>query len=176
MIRGYTMKYTYAVVALLALSLSTACSANKTAGESVDDSWIHTKTKSALVGYGSSDINIEVYQGVVQLAGFLTNQEHKDKAVKAAQGIKGVVSVSDQLHVVAGGRSAGETLDDGTTTTKAKAALVDDSMASINVEVNRGVVLLSGFVKSDDVRTKAVDLVKGVTGVKSVLNGMDLKP
>jgi osmotically-inducible protein OsmY len=42
--------------------------------------------------------------------------------------------------------------------------------------VNRGVVLLSGFVKSDDVRTKAVDLVKGVTGVKSVLNGMDLKP
>jgi len=160
---------------LLALTLNTACATDKTAGDKVDDSWIHTKVKSALVGHGSSDINVEVYHGVVQLAGFLTDADHKASAVKAAQGVEGVKSVSDQLHVVEGGRSTGRTLDDNTLGTKAKAALVDDSMASINVEVNRGVVLLSGFVANDEVRSKAVKLVEGVTGVEKVINGLGIK-
>ena len=160
---------------LLALSLNTACAADKTAGDHVDDGWIHTKVKSVLVGHGSSDINVEVYHGRVQLAGFLSNPNHKQEAVAAAQGVEGVTSVSDQLHVVEGGRSTGRTLDDNTLVTKVKAALVDDRMASINVETNRGNVLLSGFVVNDEVRSKAVELATGVTGVVSVINGMDVK-
>jgi hyperosmotically inducible protein len=148
---------------------------DKTAGDVVDDSWIHTNEKTALVGHGSSDINVEVFHGVVQLAGFMASGSTKENAVKAAAGIEGVAKVSDQIHVVEGKRSAGTVLDDNTLTGKVKAALVDAGHAGINVEVNRGNVLLSGFVDSDEVRNKAVDLIKGVTGVASVINGMDVK-
>jgi hyperosmotically inducible protein len=159
----------------LTLASSASCMADKTAGDVVDDSWIHTKVKTALVGHGSSDINVEVFHGVVQLAGFMASGSTKANAVKAAAGIEGVAKVSDQIHVVEGKRSAGTVLDDNTLTGKVKAALVDAGHAGINVEVNRGNVLLSGFVDSDVVRNKAVDLIKGVTGVASVINGMDVK-
>jgi len=160
---------------VIGLSFSGILLAEKTAGDVVDDTWLHTKVKTAMVGHGSSGVNVEVYQGVVQLAGFLTGEGNKKKLIESAQGVKGVKKISDQLHIVEGDRSAGRTLDDDTLTGKVKAALIDDSMGSINVEVNRGNVLLSGFVDSEDVRKKAVDLVQQLKGVASVINGMDLK-
>lgn len=168
-------KFLQTTALAMTLGLTSGAVADKTAGEMVDDSWLHTKVKTALVGHGSSDINVEVYHGVVQLAGFLTGEGHKKGAVEAAAGVEGVQRVSDQLHVVDGKRSAGQTLDDNTLTGKVKAALIDSKLGGVNVEVNRGNVLLSGFVDSDEVRDQAVDLVKGVTGVAGVINGMDVK-
>ena len=162
-------------LAVLGLSFSSALLAEKTAGDVVDDTWLHTKVKAAMVGHGSSGVNVEVYHGVVQLAGFLTGEGNKKKLVESAQGVKGVKKVSDQLYLVEGDRSAGRVIDDDTLTGKVKAALIDDDMGSINVEVNRGNVLLSGFVDNEAVRTKAVDLIKQLKGVESVINGMDIK-
>ena len=174
--RGASMKQILKTTAIaLSLVLSATAIAAKTAGEVVDDSWLHTKVKTALVGHGSSDINVEVYHGVVQLAGFMASGSTKENAVKAAASVEGVVKVSDQIHVVEGKRSAGQVLDDNTLTTKVKAALVDARKGNINVEVNRGNVLLSGFVDSDEVRDEAVTLIKGVNGVAKVINGMDIK-
>jgi hyperosmotically inducible protein len=163
-------------------SLVLACApafADKTAGESVDDTWLHTKVKTALVGHGSGDINIEVYRGEVQLAGFMTSETTKEEAITAARNVSGVKKILDQLHVVADSRSAGEVLDDNTLTTKVKATLADSDLGrgfQVNVEVNRGTVLLSGFVASDAERDKAVEVAKSVTGTKQVVNGMNIKP
>ena len=69
---------------ILSLLLTvTACSSTgKTVGEQVDDGVIHSKVKSQLVGFGSSNINIEVYQGLVQLAGFVDTTESREAAVE----------------------------------------------------------------------------------------------
>lgn len=165
---------TLAAVAL-ALAVSGLQASDKTAGEVVDDSWLHTKVKTAMIGHGSSGVNVEVYHGVVQLAGFLSGEGNKENLLNAVNGVEGVKQVSDQLHVVKGDRSAGTVVDDNTITAQVKAKLVDAGMGGINVEVNSKHVLLSGFVDSDDVRDKAIQTAKGVEGVEKVINGMDLK-
>lgn len=72
----------------------------------------------------------------------------------------------------------GEYVDDSVITTKVKAVIFDEpslKVAEINVETFKGVVQLSGFVTSKAAESKAVELARGVRGVKSVKNDMRLK-
>ena len=72
----------------------------------------------------------------------------------------------------------GEYVDDSVITTKVKAAILDEptlKVAEINVETFKGVVQLSGFVSSHAAESKAVELARGVRGVKSVKNVMRVK-
>ena len=72
----------------------------------------------------------------------------------------------------------GQYFDDSVITTKVKAALFNDpttKSTEVNVETFKGVVQLSGFVSSQDAANRAVELARGVNGVKSVTNDMRLK-
>ena len=72
----------------------------------------------------------------------------------------------------------GEYVDDTVITTKVKAAVFNDpslKSAEINVETFKGMVQLSGFVSSQADINKAVNVARGVPGVKSVKNDMKLK-
>jgi osmotically-inducible protein OsmY len=72
----------------------------------------------------------------------------------------------------------GEYIDDSLITAKVKAALVNDPVVKateVNVETFKGVVQLSGFVSSPQSAQKAVDIARGVEGVKSVRNDIRLK-
>lgn len=72
----------------------------------------------------------------------------------------------------------GEYVDDTVITTKVKAAIYNEptlKSAEINVETFKGVVQLSGFVKSYADTEKAVSLTRNVKGVVSVKNDMRLK-
>jgi osmotically-inducible protein OsmY len=72
----------------------------------------------------------------------------------------------------------GEYVDDTVITTKVKAAILNEptlKSAEINVETFKGVVQLSGFVRSAANETTAVDVARHVGGVKSVKNDMRLK-
>ena len=74
--------------------------------------------------------------------------------------------------------TAGEYAGDAVITTKVKAAVLKEpslKSAEINVETLRGVVQLSGFVRSSADIDKAVAVARGVNGVKSVKNDMILK-
>jgi hyperosmotically inducible protein len=72
----------------------------------------------------------------------------------------------------------GEYVDDAVITSKVKAAILSDStlkVNEINVETFKGVVQLSGFVRSQADIDQAVKVARGVAGVKSVKNDMRLK-
>ncbi len=72
----------------------------------------------------------------------------------------------------------GEYVDDSVITTKVKAAVFGEptlKSAEINVETFKGTVQLTGFVSSRAAIDKAVELTRGVKGVKSVRNDMRLK-
>jgi osmotically-inducible protein OsmY len=74
--------------------------------------------------------------------------------------------------------SPGEYVDDAVITTKVKAAVLEEpslKSAEINVETSKGTVQLTGFVRSRADINKAVEVAKGVKGVKSVKNDMILK-
>jgi osmotically-inducible protein OsmY len=72
----------------------------------------------------------------------------------------------------------GEYVDDSVITTKVKAAIFNEptlKVAEINVETFKNTVQLSGFVNSSADMSKAVEVARGVSGVKSVKNDMRLK-
>lgn len=72
----------------------------------------------------------------------------------------------------------GEYIDDSVITTKVKAAIFNEpslKSVEINVETFKGVVQLSGFVSSQSNISKAVEVARGVGGVKSVKDDMRVK-
>lgn len=74
--------------------------------------------------------------------------------------------------------STGEYFDDSTITAKVKAAILQDpdlKVLQINVETFKGVVQLSGFVNSPQAVSRAVEVARGVRGVKSVTNNLLVK-
>ena len=72
-------------------------------------------------------------------------------------------------------RSTGQVIDDTAIHTKVKAALVNDPVVAgtaINVDVNKGVVHLSGAVNGNLEKIKAEDIARGVNGVRGVDNDL----
>jgi osmotically-inducible protein OsmY len=66
----------------------------------------------------------------------------------------------------------GEFIDDAAITTKVKSSFLADPLVSasaINVETTRGVVYLTGSVRSEQERHRAIQLVQGVAGVKEIV-------
>lgn len=79
------------------------------------------------------------------------------------------------LLVSACGKTVGETIDDATVTARVKTALLNDPDVGglrIDVDTFKGVVTLSGRVKSNAEAQKAISIAQrtgGVTDVKSTL-------
>lgn len=74
--------------------------------------------------------------------------------------------------------STGTFFDDTVITTRVKSLLLGDATVSgtaVSVETMRGVVQLSGFVKTAAERSKAVELTRTVPGVKEVKNDILLR-
>lgn len=74
--------------------------------------------------------------------------------------------------------STGQYVDDTVITTTVKAAIFNEpslKVSEINVETFKGVVQLSGFVRSEDSIVTAVRVASAVNGVKSVKNDMRMK-
>lgn len=85
--------------------------------------------------------------------------------------IAGCASTSKQ-------EGTGEYVDDSVITSKAKALLLDEpnlSSGQIDVDTYKGVVQLSGFVNSRADIDRAVQIVRGIGGVKSVRNTMRVR-
>ena len=69
------------------------------------------------------------------------------------------------------GKSIGETIDDATITTRVKTALLNDAQVAglkIDVDTTLGVVTMSGVVRSRNEEQRAIQLARGVPGVKDV--------
>ena len=76
-------------------------------------------------------------------------------------------------------RSTGTYIDDKANSARVKAALFDDPMVSgfqVGVQTYRGDVQLTGFVNTEAERQRAVEIARGVNGVRMVTNNIDLKP
>jgi hyperosmotically inducible periplasmic protein len=82
--------------------------------------------------------------------------------------------------LVAGcGKTIGETIDDTTITTRVKTAMLNDPAVgglSIDVDTYKGVVTLSGRVKSPGERDQALSLARRVDGVTEVKDALQVIP
>jgi osmotically-inducible protein OsmY len=83
------------------------------------------------------------------------------------------------LFVAACGKSVGETIDDATVTAELKTSLLNDPQVAgltIDVDTFKGVVTLSGAVKTPAERDKAIALARQVKGVKDVKSTLQINP
>jgi osmotically-inducible protein OsmY len=82
--------------------------------------------------------------------------------------------------LVAGcGKTIGETIDDTTITTRVKTAMLNDPNVSgtgIDVDTYKGVVTLSGRVKSQAEHDQAIALAHQVNGVTEVKDALQIIP
>ena len=161
-----------------------ACSATRTQespGEVIDDSTLTAKVKTALIAdpvTKAGDINVETYRGVVQLGGFVDSAAEKSKATEVARSVTGVKEVRNDLRVSSDQATVGQVVDDGLITSQVKAKLVEDSTTKayqVNVESQKGVVQLTGFVDSNAAKSRAGELAKSVGGVTAVRNDLEIR-
>ena len=156
------------------------------------DAWIDGKAEATLLFNGnldSFDINTDVKDGNVVLTGKVENSVDKKLAEELVANIDGVVSVDNKLTIVADddmdsdlSDDAEDAVDEGTSElTDAKIATViktrllmdtDISGFDIDVDVENGVVTLTGEVDSDAERDLAVEIAKNASDVKDVENNL----
>jgi hyperosmotically inducible protein len=77
------------------------------------------------------------------------------------------------------GKTVGETIDDATVTTRVKTALLNDPDVGglrIDVDTFKGIVTLSGAVKSAGERDKAITVARKIGGVKDVKSTLQINP
>ena len=101
-----TMLKRFSAVFIAALMLSALGCASQSEPQSpgayMDDSWITTKVKTAILDEPSlkvMQINVETYKGVVQLSGFVDSAASQAKAVEIARSVQGVTSVKNDLRL-----------------------------------------------------------------------------
>jgi osmotically-inducible protein OsmY len=90
---------------LLAPLASGAC--GKTVGETVDDTTITTRVKTAMLNdpaVGGLRIDVDTFKGVVTLSGRVKSQAEKDQAIALARKIDGVTDIKDALQVIPEGQ------------------------------------------------------------------------
>jgi len=166
------------------LALASACSSTRTqqsAGEVIDDSVLTSKVKVALIDdpmTKAGQINVETFRGVVQLGGFVDNAQQKEQATKVARSVTGVQEVRNDLRISTPQATAGQVVDDGTITASVKSKLIEDSTTKahqINVETQKGVVQLAGFVDTTSAKARAGELANSVDGVAQVRNDLEIR-
>ena len=83
------------------------------------------------------------------------------------------------LLLAACGKSVGDTIDDATITTRVKTSLLNDPAVGgsrIDVDTFKGVVTLSGRVKTKEEETQAIALARKISGVTDVKSTLQIQP
>lgn len=188
--RFETLALTAALAGLLVASLA-GCGKNAdtaakavpatTVGTDIDDSVVTSSVKAALLAdpdVKSFDLKVETRKGEVLLSGFVDNQAQMDRATAATHTVSGVKSIQNNLILKGAPTTVGNKVDDGIITGKVKAALLSDpNIKSFDIAVvtRKDEVLLSGYVDNRVQMDRAVEIARGIEGVRLVSNEMSLK-
>jgi len=143
----------------------------RSSGAYVDDQSIEAKV-SHQIGekLPSAHVNTTSYNRAVLLTGEVPSAEAGQQAELIARAMPNVRRVYNYTSV---GPASGlsQRSNDTWITSKVKSSLIANKNVSgvdIKVETNKGVVSLSGNVKSDAERDLAIETAKGIKGVKAV--------
>lgn len=177
------MKRSILAVALISGLATTAYAGDNKWEKGAKDAWIDGKAESVILfdtNLNSFDINTDVKNGVVTLTGKVDNQTEKELAGELVVGIDGVDSVNNELTVV----NTSTSMDDESVLTDIKISAVvksrllfnsETSGTDISVDVDKGVVTLSGTVRSNAEKDLAMTIAQNAEDVAQVVNRMKVK-
>lgn len=179
--RTHRITPTLAAVLLTVAVLLTlgACATTQSPGQQVDDAALTAQVKAKLTAdpdINPFNIDVDTDAGVVTLRGVVEDSEAKAEAGRLARNTSGVVSVRNEITV--GETTIGQRVDDAALATAIKTEITADTdiaANNIDVDVNDGVVTLSGVVKSEMARQEAERIARNHSGVRSVVNQIEVQ-
>ena len=122
----------------------------------------------------SQDIAVKVKDGAVTLTGFVHSYPEKFAAERAAKSVLGVRSLANDIDVKPRVvRTDPEIARDVQHLLELHAFVPDDA---IKTTVREGVVTLEGVVQWDYQRRSAEAAIHGVSGVRAVINSLQVRP
>lgn len=87
---------------VFATGCTTSAGPHRSTGEYIDDKVITTRVKAAIFDDAVlrvTDVNVETYNGMVQLSGFVNSRADINRAVELARAVTGVKSVKNDMRV-----------------------------------------------------------------------------
>lgn len=165
----------FLLLAITASALLLAgCASTQPVGDQMSDSAITARITSKLAADPQVNpfrIDVDTDEGRVTLRGTVEKESARAEAQKHALNTRGVVSVNNQIEVVASGTR--RTIGDAAITSKIKTKLAADpelNPFNIDVDTSNGRVTLSGRVRSEAAKAEAEKLARDTKGVVSVTN------
>ena len=172
------------------------------APRALTDGWITMKIHASFIGEKAlrdSDVDVDTDNRLVTLKGTVRSEAGRRRAVAIARGTEGVGNVVDQLRVERAAPAAGQTRGDdrptgtagreadksaktvsaGWITSKLSASLLTEPLldeSDIAIDVEDGVVTLSGNVHTTEGRTRAEEIARRTEGVRLVNNQLKVSP
>ncbi|GAB2687097.1 BON domain-containing protein [Aliiglaciecola aliphaticivorans] len=176
---------------IIAAALSTAsmsANAENDWSDNAKDAWIDGKAETTLLFNGnldSFDINTDVNDGVIVLTGKVDTEVDKALAEELMISLDGVEDVDNQLTVITDNDNSDDsdtaqimqTLKDSKVESVVKTRLLFESEVSgtdIEVEVEDGIVTLTGELDSNAERELAVTIAENTDDVKNVVSNLTI--
>jgi hyperosmotically inducible protein len=144
-----------------------------------DDTTITTKVNSALIqdpAVKARKIDVDTLQGVVMLTGVVATEKEAARAVEITQKVPGVKQVKNNLQI--GKKSWTQALDDKVIGSKIKAKLINEPgirSLNIDVDVNNGVVTLTGLVEYQHQKNRAIEIAGTTAGTVKVVDNLKVR-
>lgn len=188
------MRYVLAAALVTIVIGLSACEAP----QPVDDAGITTKVKSKMAldtRTSALKVSVDTVNAVVTLTGTVPAESEKNAAAEIAKNTDGVKSVVNNIAIdpaatsvsnigqkteeamkEAGAKTeeaakeAGDAMSDAGILAKIKTKFVTEGIVGTNVDVKDGVVTLNGTVENAAEKTRAEQITKTTSGVKSIKN------
>ena len=166
----YSMKRMAVTVALVGTFVVAGALA---ASADVNDSWITTKAKIALLttdGFSVNGANVDTINGNVTIHGKVETTADRTRAEKTVREVKGVKTVNNLLQVVPSSVKDAVAANDSDVKGRVEMSLkADRKMDDVKVaSVNNGTVLLSGKTENLTEKLRAIENAYSVNGVHRV--------
>lgn len=169
---------------LLAAATTAACSApqQQSAQTSAQDTYLTTAVAAKLASVdvdAATAVHVSVDRGIVSLSGQAHTVDERAKYEDAARSVGGVKGVRDDLVVQPGFKGLRGHAADAQLTVRVSAAIASQAGGNVfhvTPSVNDGVVTLDGSVPKRSVHDTIVDSVRHLSGVKAVIDRIQIRP
>jgi hyperosmotically inducible protein len=151
----------------------------RNSGRMMDDATITTRINSEMIKdhvVKARQIDVDTIDGHVTLTGVVKTRQETTRAVKIARSVAGVKSVKNNLQV--GEKSWNEALNDKWLGSKIKSKLIAEPeirSLNIDVDVEKGIVTLTGVVGARHQKKRAIEIAKTTEGTIRVVNNLKVK-
>lgn len=187
------MRRPIALIALIALSASSACNSgaksgrppdggpNLPSGDAFKDGLLHAAIKAKLAGFdidSAPRVSVIVRAGEVILRGNVKDAATKARDVRLVREMRGVRSVTDELGVGHTGPSAAATVANAGLVAAVAAALTAQTgvnVSGVRIRADDGAVTLAGHAASAALKSTMLAVAKKTPGVRNVVDRIVVK-